>query len=53
MSHVDLVAAPARIIRRRAGAQAVLVGLLAAAAAAIYPAWRSSRRDPAPLLRED
>ena len=34
-------------------AQAVLVGLLAAAAAAIYPAWRSSRRDPAPLLRED
>jgi len=29
------------------------VGLLAAALAAIYPAWRSSRRDPAPLLRED
>ena len=34
-------------------AQTVLVGLLAAAVAAIYPAWRSSRRDPAPLLRED
>jgi putative ABC transport system permease protein len=34
-------------------AQTVLVGLLAAALAAIYPAWRSSRRDPAPLLRED
>jgi putative ABC transport system permease protein len=34
-------------------AQTVLIGLLAAAAAAIYPAWRSSRRDPAPLLRED
>jgi putative ABC transport system permease protein len=34
-------------------AQTVLVGLLASALAAIYPAWRSSRRDPAPLLRED
>jgi len=34
-------------------AQTVLVGMLAAALAAIYPAWRSSRRDPAPLLRED
>jgi len=34
-------------------AQTVLVGLLAAALAAVYPAWRSSRRDPAPLLRED
>jgi putative ABC transport system permease protein len=34
-------------------AQTVLLGVLAAAVAAIYPAWRSSRRDPAPLLRED
>jgi putative ABC transport system permease protein len=34
-------------------AQTVFVGLLASAMAAIYPAWRSSRRDPAPLLRED
>jgi putative ABC transport system permease protein len=33
--------------------QTVLVGLLASALAAVYPAWRSSRRDPAPLLRED
>jgi len=34
-------------------AQTVLIGLMASALAAIYPAWRSSRRDPAPLLRED
>jgi len=33
--------------------QAVLVGLLAAGLAAIYPAWRSAHRDPAPQLRED
>jgi len=31
----------------------VLVGLLAAGLAAIYPAWRSAHRDPAPQLRED
>jgi putative ABC transport system permease protein len=34
-------------------AQTMLVGLLASVLAAVYPAWRSSRRDPAPLLRED
>ena len=33
--------------------QTLLTGLLAAALAAIYPAWRSARRDPAPQLRED
>jgi putative ABC transport system permease protein len=33
--------------------QTLLVGLLAAGLAAIYPAWRSAYRDPAPLLRED
>jgi putative ABC transport system permease protein len=33
--------------------QTVLVGLLAAGLAAIYPAWRSAHRDPAPQLRED
>ena len=33
--------------------QTLLVGLLAAGLAAIYPAWRSSHRDPAPQLRED
>ncbi|MGD2053724.1 MAG: FtsX-like permease family protein [Gammaproteobacteria bacterium] len=33
--------------------QTLLVGLLAAGLAAIYPAWRSARRDPAPQLRED
>ncbi len=34
-------------------AQTLLVGLLAAGLAAIYPAWRSADRDPAPQLRED
>jgi putative ABC transport system permease protein len=34
-------------------AQTLLVGLLAAGLAAIYPAWHSARRDPAPQLRED
>ena len=33
--------------------QTLLVGLLAAGLAAIYPAWRSAQRDPAPQLRED
>lgn len=33
--------------------QTLLVGLLAAGLAALYPALRSSRRDPAPQLRED
>jgi putative ABC transport system permease protein len=33
--------------------QTVLVGLLAAGLAALYPAWRSAHRDPAPQLRED
>jgi len=33
--------------------QTLLVGLLAAGLAAIYPAWRSAHRDPAPQLRED
>jgi putative ABC transport system permease protein len=33
--------------------QTLLVGLLAAGLAAIYPAWRSANRDPAPQLRED
>jgi putative ABC transport system permease protein len=33
--------------------QVILVGLGAAALAAVYPAWRSAARDPAPLLRED
>ncbi len=33
--------------------QTLSTGLLAAALAAIYPAWRSARRDPAPQLRED
>ncbi len=33
--------------------QTLLTGLLAAALAAIYPAWRSAQRDPAPQLRED
>jgi putative ABC transport system permease protein len=33
--------------------QTMLVGLLAAGLAAIYPAWRSAHRDPAPQLRED
>ncbi|MGB5728186.1 MAG: ABC transporter permease, partial [Thiogranum sp.] len=33
--------------------QTLLTGLLAAGLAAIYPAWRSARRDPAPQLRED
>jgi putative ABC transport system permease protein len=34
-------------------AQTLLVGLLAAGLAALYPAWRSAHRDPAPQLRED
>jgi len=33
--------------------QTLLVGLLAAGLAAIYPAWYSAHRDPAPQLRED
>jgi putative ABC transport system permease protein len=33
--------------------QTLFVGLLAAGLAAIYPAWRSALRDPAPQLRED
>jgi putative ABC transport system permease protein len=33
--------------------QTLLVGLLAAGLAAIYPAWCSAHRDPAPQLRED
>jgi putative ABC transport system permease protein len=33
--------------------QTLLVGLLAAGLAAIYPAWRSAQRDPAPQLREE
>jgi putative ABC transport system permease protein len=33
--------------------QTLLVGLLAAGLAAVYPAWRSARRHPAPQLRED
>ncbi len=33
--------------------QTLLIGLLAAGLAAIYPAWRSAQRDPAPQLRED
>jgi putative ABC transport system permease protein len=33
--------------------QTLLVGVLAAGLAAIYPAWRSANRDPAPQLRED
>ncbi len=33
--------------------QTLLVGLLAAGLAAIYPAWRSAHRHPAPQLRED
>jgi putative ABC transport system permease protein len=33
--------------------QTLLVGLLAAGLAAVYPAWRSAQRDPAPQLRED
>jgi len=33
--------------------QTLLVGLLAAGLAAVYPAWRSAHRDPAPQLRED
>jgi putative ABC transport system permease protein len=33
--------------------QTLLTGLLAAGLAALYPAWRCARRDPAPQLRED
>jgi len=33
--------------------QTLLVGLLAAGLAAVYPAWRSAQRHPAPQLRED
>lgn len=33
--------------------QTLMVGVLAAGLAAIYPAWRSANRDPAPQLRED
>ena len=33
--------------------QTLLVGLLAAGLAAVYPAWRSAHRDPAPQLREE
>jgi putative ABC transport system permease protein len=33
--------------------QTVLTGLLAAGLAALYPAWQSAHRDPAPQLRED
>jgi putative ABC transport system permease protein len=33
--------------------QTLLIGLLAAALAAVYPAWRGAQRDPAPQLRED
>jgi putative ABC transport system permease protein len=33
--------------------QTMAVGLLAAGLAAVYPAWRSAHRDPAPQLRED
>jgi putative ABC transport system permease protein len=33
--------------------QTLLVGLLAAGLAAVYPAWRAVHRDPAPQLRED
>ena len=34
-------------------AQTLLVGLLAAGLAALYPAWRSAHSDPAPQLREE
>jgi putative ABC transport system permease protein len=33
--------------------QTLMIGVLAAGLAAIYPAWRSAHRDPAPQLRED
>jgi putative ABC transport system permease protein len=33
--------------------QTMAIGLLAAGLAAVYPAWRSAHRDPAPQLRED
>jgi putative ABC transport system permease protein len=33
--------------------QTLLAGLLAAGLAALYPAWRSAQRNPAPQLRED
>jgi putative ABC transport system permease protein len=33
--------------------QTITVGLLAAGLAAVYPAWRSAHRNPAPQLRED
>ena len=33
--------------------QTVVVGTLAAGLAAVYPAWRSAHRNPAPQLRED
>jgi ABC-type lipoprotein release transport system permease subunit len=33
--------------------ESLLMGLLAAVLAALYPAWRSAQRDPAPQLRED
>ena len=33
--------------------QTLLVGLLAAGLAAIYPAWRSAHQHPALQLRED
>lgn len=33
--------------------QTMAVGLLAAGLAAVYPAWRSAHRDPAPQMRED
>lgn len=33
--------------------QTLLVGLLAAGLAALYPAWHCAQRDPAPQLRED
>jgi putative ABC transport system permease protein len=31
----------------------LLIGLLAAALAAVYPAWRSAHRNPAAQLREE
>ena len=34
-------------------AQTLLVGLCAAGLAALYPAWRSAHREPAPQLREE
>jgi putative ABC transport system permease protein len=33
--------------------QTLVTGMLAAGLAAVYPAWRSAQRHPAPQLRED